>query len=350
MEREQSAELAERERLREELVRVEHMLDTERNARVEAEALLGGLQRIAAAASIARFDEEILETVREVFHADAAALFVDGGQGVFEVEASTCAALEGSEWGPGPLLQRLLNGTPVAVFDVRSVPDWESQSEAAKTGVCSALHLPLLTQRRNAFVVAVHSTPAFFAPRHVDLARRFAKIIVPFLDGLDAKTIEHERQEAERRAELLERQRAMLEEQLATIREQRDEIQRLAAPAIQLWDHLLLVPIIGAFDAEQAEAATERVLSAMTAMKAKEVLLDLTGLERADEQLAARLDAITRAVRIMGGTSRLSGVSSKMGWSLARLDLEIAHRQTFATLRTALVHALGALGYEIRRV
>jgi rsbT co-antagonist protein RsbR len=117
---------------------------------------------------------------------------------------------------------------------------------------------------------------------------------------------------------------------------------------IQLWDGLLLVPMVGSLDAEQAELATERILTAMSSNKAGEVLLELTGLERADDQLARRLDAIARAVRIMGGTARLSGLSAEMSWRLARLDLGVSHLQTSTTSSGALVRALAALGFEVQ--
>ncbi len=346
---EKSAEVAERERLREALVRTEQALDAERKVRVEAEALLAGLQRMAIARSLERIEEEMLETARDVFRADATVLLVDEGDGAFVAKASTSPSFARSRWEAGALLQRVLKGTPVAVFDVGVVPEWRVQPDSVRSAVCSALHLPLITQRGSAIMIAVHSERAFFSPRHIDLARRFASIAVPFLDGIEARRIEHARQEAERRAEVLEQQRGRLEEQLATIRAQRLEIERLAAPVIQLWDGLLLVPMIGALDADQAEVATERILTAMSTTKSPEVLLDLTGLERADDQLAARLDAIARSVRIMGGTATLSGVSAEMSHHLARLDLGIAHLRTSSTLGRALVRALAALGFEVRR-
>jgi len=344
-----SVELAERESLREALVRTEQALDAERKVRAEAESLLAGLQRIAIAPSLERIEEEMLETLRDVFRADAAALLVDGEDGAFVAKASTSRALDGSRWTPGSVLQRVLKGTPVAVFDVTAVPEWAGQPDVVRAGVCSALHVPIVTQRRTAIVIAVHSARAFFSPRHIDLARRFARLVVPFLDGIEAKQIEHARQEAERRADLLEEQRAVLEEQLATIQAQRHEIERLAAPVIDLWDGLLLVPMVGSLDAEQAEVATERILTAMSTKRAGEVLLDLTGLERADEQLAARLDAIARAVQIMGGTARLSGLSVEMSRRLAALDLGVAHLKTSSTVRRAIVDALSSLGFEVRQ-
>jgi len=346
---EKSAEVAERERLSEALLRTEQALDTERKGRVEAEALLAGLQRMAVARSLEQIVDVMLETGRDVFRADATALLVEEGEGVFVANASTRPSLARSRWEAGALLQRVLKGTPVAVFDAADVPEWSAQAESVRSGVCSALHLPLLTQRRSTIMIVAHSTRAFFSPRHIDLARRFARIVVPFLDGIEARRLEVARQEAERRAEVLEQQRERLEEQLATIRAQRLEIERLAAPVIQLWDGLLLVPMIGSLDAEQAELATERILTAMATTRSPEVLLDLTGLDRADDQLAARLDAIARSVRIMGGTARLSGVRAELGVHLARLDLGISHLETSSTVGRAVVRALAALGFEVRR-
>lgn len=340
---------ADRERLYEDRVRAERALEGERKARLESEALLGGLARLAAVSAADRVDAEVLSMLREVFAADAAAVLVFDGEEALSVATSTSPALVGARFVAGALFRRVAGGAPAAVFDVRAVPEWSDQPASVRADAASAIHLPLTTHGRRALAVVTHRSPAFFGPRHVDLARRFARIVVPLLEGLEAKRIESARIEAERRADALEGQRALLEDQLRMIREQQEEIGRLAAPVIQLWDELLFVPVVGALDGEQADVATSRILETMSRLRTREVIVDVTGVEEGDDQLAARLDAIIQCVRVMGGRARLSGVSPRLSLHLARLDVDITGLRTTPTLAAALQDALVELGYVIRR-
>jgi anti-anti-sigma regulatory factor len=342
--------LEEQERLRETLARTEHALDLERKLRGDAEAMLEGLRGLSSIGSVEEAGAALLSALRRLFHCRDAVMLVDEGEGALVAHDATSPSLAGSRWTIGPLLRRVLAGQPVALFEVRDVPEWAEQPEAVRAAVRSALHVPLITSRRAAVLVATHEVSAFFSPRHVEIARRFTQMAVPVVDSLEAKAAERERLAAEERARLLEDQRATLEEQLDTIRRQQEEIERLAAPVIPIWPSVLLVPFVGAPNAAQAAAATERILHAMARERAREVILDVTGIERADDDLCARIGAVSRAVRLMGGRCVLTGTSPDMARLLTNLDVDASHLETSLSLEEALRSALEALGLEVRRV
>jgi anti-anti-sigma regulatory factor len=331
--------IAHDERLFEALARAEQALETERKLRREADGMLAGLRRVAGAGALEKMDAETLAASKDVFDCRDAALLVEEGEGTFVVVATSSPVFAGTRWSSNALFRRVLAGQPVAVFDVRDVAEWSVQSPAVQALAGSALHIPLITRRRRAILIATHDKRASFSPRHVELARRFTTMVVAFIEGAYATKLESERHAAEERAALLEAQRATLEAQLETIRHQQREIGRLAAPVIPLWPGILLVPFVGSLDAAQAAAATERILNEIASQGAEVVVFDLTGLHDADVELATRLESMMRSVKLMGGKCQLCGVGAGMSPLLSDLGA-LRSARIFRTLGDALGNTL----------
>src|SRR6185369_13898382 len=146
--------LGDQERLREALLRAEQALVLERKLRVNAEAMLEGLRCVVSASAIEQVDPGLLQALRGLFHFRDAAMLVDEGASVLVARAATAAALAGSRWSVGPMLRRVLDGQPVAVFDVLEVREWADQPADVRGDTRSALHVPLITSRRAAVLLA----------------------------------------------------------------------------------------------------------------------------------------------------------------------------------------------------
>lgn len=341
-------DVAERERLLEELVRARQDLDAERKTRVESEALLAGISRMAAARTFPELGTQLVRTAGAMFECTEIGVLVRDEQGVFQARASIGTVFADSRWTPGTLFERVAKGQPAALFDISSVPEWQEQPSHKRERVASSLFVPLTTRRSVAILAAATDLPSYFSPRHIELGRRIVSLVNPFAQGIEVKMMERERSAAEERALALEEQRATLQEQLETIQRQQEQIAQLVAPTIPVWPGVLLMPFVGSLEAEEAEIATERVLKAMSTQKAGEVLVDLTGLDRADEKLASRLGQLVSAIHLMGGRCRISGVRPEMARILADLQVDHGQLQTALTLGHSLHQALGRLGFEVR--
>ena len=152
-----------------------------------------------------------------------------------------------------------------------------------------------------------------------------------------------ERTDALREAE---QARANLTAQLDIVRQQQHTIRALSVPAIQVWDRVLMVPLIGEVDAERAQIVMEELLQRIAETRTKIVLMDVTGVDTADTQTAFHFIKIAKATRLMGAQFILTGVRAHIARTLVNLDIsfEFVTRQI---LSDGLRLALTATGWRI---
>jgi anti-anti-sigma regulatory factor len=329
------------EGLRESVNRLEQALSAERVRRDEAEALLAGICCIAEAPSLAATDEALLTGLQPLLHYQEGVVLVRGADGVYVAAVSTGDDLAGLRWPPGPLLGRVLAGQPVAVYDVRRSD--ELAPLAALPGVRSALCLPLVTTGRSAVLVGVHAEPAFFSPRHVALARGFARSAAQVLASQADKERVHDLHLAAERAAVLEQSNATLREQLETIQEQQQQIQRLSAPVLQISRQVLAVPIVGDLGETSLAHLTESLLHALSERRARFAILDLTGLTAIDPVVAERLRTMIRAVQLIGSRCFVTGVHPRVAAQMTESGHDALGAASFASLADGLRAALAAL-------
>jgi anti-anti-sigma regulatory factor len=330
------------EGLRESVNRLEQALSAERTRRDEAEALLAGIRCVAEAPSLAATDEALLSGLQPLLHYQSGVVLARGDDDAYVATASTSEQLTRLRWPPGPLLGRVLAGQPVAVYDVRRSD--ELAPLAALAGVRSALCMPLVTAWRSAVLVGVHAEPAFFSPRHVALARGFARTAAQMLANQAAKERVHDSHLAAERAAMLEQSNAQLREQLETIQDQQQQIQRLSAPVLQISRQVLAVPIVGDLGETSLANLTESLLHALTERRARFAILDLTGLTTVDLVVTERLRTMIRAVEMVGARCLVTGVSPQVAAEMTDAGHPTLGAAAYASLADGLRAALAALG------
>lgn len=328
------------ELLRESVSRLEQALAAERSRRDEAEATLAGLRCITDAGDLAATDAALLEGLQPLLRYQAAAILLrsrEDGE-VFAATSAGHSALLTLRWRSGPLLERVLGGQTVALFDLRRTPELAALAETSD--IRSALCVPLSTSTRAALLLGVHDQPAFFTQRQVALAQGFAQTATRVLENLGAREHRHRRQIAEEQAAALARTNAALREQVATIGAQLDtihaqqaQIQRLRAPVLQVGPQTLVVPVVGELDQEALVEITETLLHAISERRARRVILDLTGFESADAAIADRLRSLARAIALLGARCVLTGLRPALALTLSDSALEV---MAFATLADAV--------------
>lgn len=153
----------------------------------------------------------------------------------------------------------------------------------------------------------------------------------------------HERQkiEARLREENAERQRVELElrNKLAVIERQERALHALSTPILQVSPGVIAMPIIGSIDVERVSRMTEDLLSRITQIHAKFVILDLTGADILDEAALGSLLRVVTAVRLLGADCLLSGISPRMATAIVASGKELRSVGAFSTLETALAEA-----------
>ncbi|MGB1012674.1 MAG: STAS domain-containing protein [Nannocystaceae bacterium] len=123
--------------------------------------------------------------------------------------------------------------------------------------------------------------------------------------------------EARERAEALDVERQQL------ISRQDDLIRELSTPVLDVWEGVLVVPLIGEFDGSRAQQVTEALLGRVAAKGAKAVIIDVTGVSGIDTQTAARLMRVIQAIRLLGCRAIISGISPTVAQVLVAQEIEL---------------------------
>lgn len=156
-----------------------------------------------------------------------------------------------------------------------------------------------------------------------------------------------------RSEELAQEQQARLEEMVAQRTAELEEklalIQALSAPIIQVWDGVLVVPLVGGLDWEQGGQVTAEILAAIERLGTQEILLDITGLRQVDEGAAHHLLRTISAARLLGARCAVVGVSPEVARTMVLLDMPLAGIDTYGTLRDGLRAALRRMSYDVIR-
>lgn len=133
------------------------------------------------------------------------------------------------------------------------------------------------------------------------------------------------------------------------IKKQAQEIFEMAAvPVVQVWDGIVLVPLIGTLDSQRTQQLMERVLHRVTETGSPVALLDITGVPTIDTQTAQHLIETISAVRLLGAEVVLTGVRPVIAQTLVHLGIDLTNVITRSSLTTGLRVALDILGLAVK--
>ncbi|MDI1450957.1 PAS domain-containing protein [Polyangium sp. 6x1] len=134
-----------------------------------------------------------------------------------------------------------------------------------------------------------------------------------------------------------------LEAKLAVIQRQQDVIFNLETPIIQVWDHVLTLPMVGVVDSRRAARVTDDLLAEVSRTQARFAILDLTGVDVVDTATAGHMLNIITAVRLLGAEGIITGIRPNVAQTMVSLGLDLSRVRTLATLRDGL-------GFAIRKL
>lgn len=127
----------------------------------------------------------------------------------------------------------------------------------------------------------------------------------------------------------------------ALIAQQSRAISELSTPVIQIWDQILVLPLIGTIDTARAQQIVENLLVSIVRMQASVVIMDVTGVPVVDTKVANHLLQTTEAARMLGAEMILTGVSPTNAQTLVKLGVELRNITARSTLQEGLKLAFG---------
>jgi rsbT co-antagonist protein RsbR len=150
---------------------------------------------------------------------------------------------------------------------------------------------------------------------------------------------ETEQTNREQREALVAQQRD-LEAKLATIEQQAAAIREMTTPVMEIWDDVLVLPIVGVVDTRRSMDIMSSLLEAIVARQAKCVILDITGVEIVDTRTADYLLKVARAARLLGSRCVLTGLSPAVAQTLVEIGADLTEVRTLRNLKAGLLDCL----------
>ena len=135
----------------------------------------------------------------------------------------------------------------------------------------------------------------------------------------------------------------------AIIRDQHEAMLEMSTPVTEVWEDVLMLPIVGMIDSHRAHDIMTAVLTKIGETHARSLILDISGVAVMDTAVANHLIKISKASKLMGSTCIISGVSPAIAQTIVELGINVGDVRTTATLRDALTVALRDAGVEIRQ-
>ncbi|GKX35151.1 MAG: hypothetical protein MnENMB40S_27690 [Rhizobiaceae bacterium MnEN-MB40S] len=122
----------------------------------------------------------------------------------------------------------------------------------------------------------------------------------------------------------------------------------MSAPIAAIWDDVLMLPIVGILDSQRAEDVMQRMLEKIAEKQATMFILDISGVAVVDTAVADHLIRMTKAARLMGCETIVSGLSPSVARTIVELGIEIGDVKTTGNLQDALGIAFRKGGPEGR--
>ncbi len=153
--------------------------------------------------------------------------------------------------------------------------------------------------------------------------------------------------ERRRTEERIKTYQAELEDKVRLLEAQQAAIRELSTPVIQVWEGILVLPIVGAVDSARVRQIMETLLTRIVETQSAIVILDITGVPTVDTAVANHLIKTVQAARMLGARSIVTGLSPKVAQTVVELGVELTGITTCANLRAGLETALAMLGVKV---
>lgn len=151
------------------------------------------------------------------------------------------------------------------------------------------------------------------------------------LDELDIK----ERKRAKAEGDLIKTVEE-LQTQLMVVEKQAAAIRDLSTPIMELWDDVLVLPVIGVVDTKRSADIMERLLAVVSEKQARHVILDITGVEVVDTKTADHFVKVIKAAELLGSNCVLTGIRPAVAQTLVEIGVDLSSFTTLSNLKEGL--------------
>jgi rsbT co-antagonist protein RsbR len=133
-------------------------------------------------------------------------------------------------------------------------------------------------------------------------------------------------------------ERATLQAQV--IEAQQHALRELSTPLLPLSNKVVLMPIIGAIDSRRASQVMETLLQGVSDHNAEIAIVDITGVQVVDTQVANAFIQAARAVQLLGAQVLLTGIRPEVAQTLVQLGVDLQGMVSRGSLQAGVAYAL----------
>jgi len=128
---------------------------------------------------------------------------------------------------------------------------------------------------------------------------------------------------------------------------QSQALMEMSTPVTQIWEGILMLPVVGIIDSKRAQEIMATTLAKISETQAQVFIMDISGVAVVDTQVANHMIQITKATRLMGCESTISGLSPSIAETIVQLGIDVGRVRTTATLKDALSSAFRRIDMAI---
>ena len=140
---------------------------------------------------------------------------------------------------------------------------------------------------------------------------------------------------------------AFIKERDLLVRQQQDAILKLSTPLVQLWENIVLLPLIGVLDSVRAKQLIESVLTYIGQTKTEIIIMDIAGIAAIDTKTAHHILLTIQAAKLMGTEIIITGIRPEVATTLVTLAINMQGVETRSTLRDGVEYAFKKLGVKM---
>lgn len=235
------------------------------------------------------------------------------------------------------VLGRVLSTCCSQVVDTTSseVERFGDVAEARASGVRTMAVVPLISREAVLGALILSSAlPDACSPCDLALLERVASVAAVVLEN--ARLLSRIKERTRELEDLNRRKEALL-----------DTIAELSSPVVPVARGVLVMPIVGALDAQRSGRFIEAMLREITEHQARVVIVDVTGMAVVDASAASHLVQAARAAELLGTEVVLVGIAPEAARLMVEQGLDLGDIVTRSTLELGFSYALGKTGGQL---
>ena len=121
------------------------------------------------------------------------------------------------------------------------------------------------------------------------------------------------------------------------LKSHRETVDELTVPIIPITDKICILPVVGNVDSYRAKKIRERTLQRVKELKAKQLIIDISGVPFIDTAVVNHLFKIVNGIKLLGCSTTLTGISPEIADTMIELGIEIGSElKTKSDLQQAL--------------